>query len=74
MSITDELREYSTEGLTYKETSVYYNEELAEQLKAVEVAIDDGKIVNEATFALTSSKFNDIAVNILKFIYGQKKR
>ena len=74
MSITDELREYSTEGLTYKETSVYYNEELAEQLKAVEVAIDDGKIVNEATFALTSSKFNDITVNILKFIYGQKKR
>ena len=64
MSITDELREYSTEGLTYKETSVYYNGELAAQLKAVEVAIDDGKIVNEATFALTSSKFNDIAVNI----------
>lgn len=70
---TTTFSNYSTEGLTYNGTSVYYNGELAAELKAVEVAYDNGKIVNEATFSLTSNKFNDIAINILKFISEQKK-
>lgn len=64
---------YSTEGLTYEETSVYYNGELAATLASVEVAYDDGKLVREATFVLTSSKFNDIAINIIKLIQEKKK-
>lgn len=61
------LRSLSTEGLTYKETGIYYNGELAATLSAVEVAYDNKKIVYEATFILTSQRFNPIAINIIKF-------
>ena len=61
------LRSLSTEGLTYEGTNIYYNEELAATLSAVEVAYDNKKIVYEATFILTSEKFNPIAINIIKF-------
>ena len=64
---------YNTDGLTYEETSVYYNGELAATLSSVEVAYDDGKLVREATFVRTSSKFNDIAINIIKLIQEKKK-
>lgn len=56
------LSSYSTEGLTYENTSVYYNRKLAATLASVEVALDDGKLVQEATFVLTSSEYNDVAV------------
>ena len=65
----DVLDGYSTEGLTYEDTSVYYHGKLAATLGSVEVAYDDGKLVREATFVLTSSEFNDIALNIIKLIY-----
>ena len=67
------LDSYNTDGLTYEETSVYYNGELAATLSSVEVAYDDGKLVREATFVLTSSKFNDIAINIIKLVQEKKK-
>jgi hypothetical protein len=67
------LEGYSTEGLTYENTSVYYNGVLAAQLASLEVALDDGKLVQEATFVLTSSEFNDIAVNIIKLIQQKKE-
>ena len=41
------LQGYSTEGLTYENTSVYYNGKLAATLASVEVALDDGKLVQE---------------------------
>jgi hypothetical protein len=56
------LSSYSTEGLTYENTSVYYSGKLAATLASVEVALDDGKLVQEATFVLTSSEYNDVAV------------
>ena len=61
------LRNLSTEGLTYEGTDIYYKGELAAKLGAVEVAYDNKKIVYEATFILTSEKFNPIAINIIKF-------
>ena len=67
------LSSYSTEGLTYENTSVYYNGKLAATLASVEVALDDGKLVQEATFVLTSSEYNDIAVNIIKLIQEKKE-
>lgn len=67
------LQSYSTEGLTYENTSVYYNGQLAATLSSVEVALDDGKLVQEATFVLTSSEYNDIAVNIIKLIQQKKE-
>ena len=67
------LNGYSTEGLTYENTSVFYNGVLAAELSSVEVAFDDGKLVQEATFVLTSSEFNEIAVNIIKLIHEKKE-
>ena len=67
------LSSFSTEGLTYENTSVYYNGKLAATLASVEVALDDGKLVQEATFVLTSSEYNDIAVNIIKLIQERKE-
>ena len=67
------LQGYSTEGLTYESTSVYYNGKLAATLSSVEVALDDGKLVQEATFVLTSNEYNDIAINIIKLIQQKKK-
>lgn len=71
---TAELLEgYSLEGLTYENTSVYYNGVLAATLASVEVALDDGKLVQEATFVLTSAEYNDIAINIIKLIQQKKE-
>jgi predicted adenine nucleotide alpha hydrolase (AANH) superfamily ATPase len=67
------LQGCSTEGLTYENTSVYYNGKLAATLASVEVALDDGKLVQEATFLLTSNEYNDIAVNIIKLIQQRKE-
>jgi hypothetical protein len=45
-------------------------------LGAVELAYDNNKIVHEATFILTSEKYNDIAINIIKFasLYHKDKK
>lgn len=61
------FKNYNTEGLTHQGTSVYYNGKKAATLKSVEVAYDDGKIVHEASFDLTSSEFNNIAIPIIKY-------
>jgi len=64
---------YNCDGLTYEGSNVYYNGELAAELGAIEVAYDDGKLVREATFVLTSSKYNEIAINIIKFVTEHKQ-
>jgi len=70
------LKKYSTDGITYEGTSIYYNGDLAATLGAVELAYDNKKIVHEATFILTSEKYNDIAINIIKFasMYHRDKK
>ena len=67
------LQGYSPEGLTYENTTVYYNGTLAATLASVEVALDDGKLVQEATFVLTSNEYNALAINILKLIKQKKE-
>jgi len=62
------LKNISTEGLTYKETGIYYMGELCATLSAVEISYDNKKIVREVTFVLTSSKFNDKALQIIKLV------
>ena len=66
------LQECSTEGLIHENTSVYYNGKPAATLASVEVALDDGKLVQEATFVLTSNEYNDIAINIIELIQQKK--
>jgi hypothetical protein len=70
------LRKYDTKGIEYDGTNIYYNGELAATLGAVELAYDNNKIVHEATFILTSEKYNDIAINIIKFasLYHKDKK
>lgn len=62
------LKNISTEGLTYSDENIYHNGELCATLSAIEIAYDGGKIVREATFVLTNSKFNDKALSIIKLV------
>jgi hypothetical protein len=62
------LKHVDTTGLTYDGTDIYYNGELCATLSAIEVAYDDGKIVKEATFVLTDSEYNPIALKIIKLV------
>lgn len=58
----------STEGLTHEGETVYYNGQPAAFLQSVELSYDDGKIVKELTFILTSAEYNGIALNIIHFV------
>ena len=51
---------------------IYFKGEKAAELKAIELSYDDGKLVYEATFVLTSSKYNDYAIEIIKVARKQK--
>lgn len=62
------LKHVSTDGLTYSNKNIFYNGELCATLSAIELAYDNGKIVKEATFVLTSSKYNDKALSIIKLV------
>lgn len=64
----DPLKNISTSGLTYSGDSVFYNGELCAELSAIEIAYDDGKIVREATFVLTDSKYNELALPIIALV------
>ena len=46
---------------------------MAAELGAIEIAYDNGKLVKEATFVLTSSKYNEIAISIIKFVTEHKQ-
>ena len=60
------LGHYTTEDLHCDGTSIYHKGELAAKLGSVEVAYDNGEITWEVTFILTSAKFNDLAIPIIK--------
>ena len=66
------LRNISTEGLSYQGTDIYYQGDLCAQMSAIEVAYDDGKIVHEVTYVVTSDKYNSVALGILKYIRERK--
>ena len=52
--------------------AIYFKGEKAAELKAIELSYDDCKLVYEATFVLTSSKYNDYAIEIIKVARKQK--
>jgi len=62
------LKHVDTTGLIYRDGNIYYNNELCATLSAIEMAYDDGKIVKEATFVLTSFKYNEKALSIIKLV------
>ena len=66
------LKYVTTDGLTYNGTDIFYNGKLCATLSSTEIAYDNNKIVTEATFVLTSSEYNDMALSIIKLV--QQKR
>ena len=66
------LKNVSTDGFSYQGTDIYYQGELCAQMGAIEVAYDDGKIVHEVTYVVTSDKYNSVALGILKYIRERK--
>ena len=63
-----ELRNVSSDGLTYDNGKIYHKGVLIAKLSGVEVAYDNRKLVTEATFKLTSSDYNHFAYGIIKLV------
>jgi hypothetical protein len=63
-----ELRQVSSEGLTYENGNIYHKGNLIAKLSGVELAYDNRKLVTEATFKLTSSEYNHFAYGIIKLV------
>lgn len=66
-----ELRNVSSEGLTYKNGNVYHNGTAIAKLSGVEIAYDNKKLVREVTFKLNSPEYNEFAYGIIKLITKQ---
>lgn len=66
------LRNTSTEGLTYKGTDIYYQNELCARMTALEIAYDHGKIVRECTFVIVDEKFDAYPLGIIKLMRKKK--
>ena len=69
---TDPLKRVTIEGLSYHGTAIYYKGELCAVMGALEMAYDDGKIVREVTYIVVDPKFNEQAINVLKYIRQRK--
>lgn len=60
-------------GLSYEGPNIYYKGEMCARLSAIEMALDNGKIVKEATYSIEDPKFNHLAMPIISYIRKQKK-
>ena len=68
LSSCNPLKDISTEGLTYDGTDVYYKGEICATYSAIEIALDNNKVVREVTYLITQPKFNSQALSIIKLI------
>jgi|TARA_B110000967_G_scaffold168716_1_gene177800 hypothetical protein len=68
LSSCNPLKDISTEGLTYDGTDVYYKGEICATYSAIEIALDNNKVVREVTYLITQPKFNAQALSIIKLI------
>lgn len=68
LSSCNPLKDISTEGLTYSGTDVYYKGEICATYSAIEIALDNNKVVREVTYLITQPKFNAQALSIIKLI------
>ena len=60
------LEKYNNDNFNYVGRTVTYEDEVVAKLKAIELSYDGGKLVYEATFELTHSKYNSYALNVIK--------
>ena len=58
------LKEYDTTGFTIEGNIVYYNNNPMAELRAVEFAYDDRKLIKELTFSLLNGNNNDKIYNL----------
>jgi hypothetical protein len=63
----------SMTGLSYEGPNIYYKGEMCARLSAIEMALDNGKLVKEATYSIEDPKFNHLAVPIISYIRKQKR-
>lgn len=68
LSSCNPLKDISTEGLTYDGTDIYYKGEICATYSAIEIALDNNKVVREVTYLITQPKFNAQALSIIKLI------
>lgn len=68
------FKNYDTSGFTTKGNTVFYNGTEIAELKGVEIAYDNHKIVRELTFELKDGSNNDKVVNLLAFLNGRYKK
>ena len=71
MTSCSQLRNVSSEGLTYKNGNVYHNGVSIAKLSGVEIAYDNRKLVREVTFKLNGPEYNPYAYGIIKLITKQ---
>jgi hypothetical protein len=69
MSACSVLREFSTEGFTIEGNIVSYNAVPMAELTAVEIGLDNKKIVQELSFSLLHGSSNDKINNLLAFLH-----
>ena len=67
------LKNVDTTGLSYDGKSVFLNNEIIASLGAIELAYDGGELVREATFILSSAKYNEYAIKIIKCVQENTK-
>lgn len=67
------LDSIDTTGLTYDGKNIFLDGSKIATLSAMEIAFDDGDIVREATFVLTSPKYNEYAIPIIKLVQESTK-
>ena len=60
-------------GLSYDGKFVFLNNEIIATLGAIELAYDGGELVREATFILSSAKYNEYAIKIIKCVQENTK-
>jgi hypothetical protein len=62
------LKHAPTEGFSHVGTDVYYMGEKCATMTSLEMAYDNNKIVRECTLIITDEKFDQYALNIIKYM------
>ena len=68
------LPDVSTKNLSYSKEKIYLNDVVIAELSATELSWDNGRIVTEVTFKLTSPKYNEYALNIIKLVHNHNPK
>ena len=68
LSICNPIKDIYNDGLTYDGTNVFYKGELCATYSAIDIALDNNKLVREVTYLIIEPKFNAQALSVIKLI------